>query len=108
MPSFTADVSACLSSSTSSLLSSDKPGIPGPPEEQTATETHDVNGELIPIEDRKSSRPDGKIELREEDAWDDLGFSFPVSGTLRRRLGREFLGHSGFYARILRAWIFRS
>ncbi|KAK1759207.1 major facilitator superfamily domain-containing protein [Echria macrotheca] len=24
-------------------------------------------------------RPDGKIELRQEDAWDELGYSFPVS-----------------------------
>lgn len=56
----------------------EKEGIPGPPEEQVATETHDANGELIPIEDRKSGRPDGKIELREEDAWESLGFSFSV------------------------------
>lgn len=56
-----------------------KGGIPGPPEEPTATKTHDLNGDLIPLEDRKSERKDGKIQLREDDAWEELGFSYPVS-----------------------------
>jgi MFS family permease len=45
------------------------------PELHTKRTQSTMNGEKT---ERRSSRPDGKIELLEEDAYDKLGYSFPL------------------------------